>query len=109
MIKDRGNIKWQGMMLTEHTNLLSEWQKEVEMVKRPDLQEWELTLIQEEIEIALRSRCQTHFKMWINGKVVERQGTIEEIDFKSGIIKVQDPFGIIRIDVSVIVNVNRLN
>lgn len=109
MIIDRGGMKWQGMMLTEHVNILKEWEKEVEMVKRPNLDDWELDLIQEEIEIALRSRCQTHFKMWVDGNIIERQGTIEEIDFKSRIIKVQDPFGILRIDVSVIVSVNRLD
>lgn len=109
MIKDRGMKKWQGLMLTEHVNMLKDWRKECESVKRPELGEWELDLIQEEIEIALRSKCQTHFKMWIDGNIIERQGTIEEIDFKSRIIKVQDPFGILRIDVTVIVSVNRLD
>ena len=67
--------KWQGMMLTEHVKMIKDWKIETEMVKRPNLEEWELYLIQEEIEIAFRSKCQTHFKMWIDGNIIERQGT----------------------------------
>lgn len=76
MIKDRGNIKWQGMMLTEHTNMLKDWKKANDLVQRPDLVEWELTLLAEEIERAFKSKASVKLTYWKDGKLVDDYGKI---------------------------------
>lgn len=57
--RDRGKIKWTAMMLPEHISLLREWQAEDDYVKRPELSEWDLENIQEELERGLKMKCQT--------------------------------------------------
>ena len=51
-IRDRGTKKWTAMMLPEHLKELRIWENENKMVKRPELEEFELTLIAEEVERA---------------------------------------------------------
>ena len=76
MIKDRGNIKWQGMMLTEHTNMLKDWKEANGLVERPNLAEWELTLLAEEIERAFKSKASVKLTYWKDGKLLDDYGKI---------------------------------
>lgn len=109
MIQDRGKIKWRGMMLSEHVQALNDWRQEDGMMKRPELDEWDLRGIQEEIEAASKRKCQTRIETWIDGRLIPYQGTIEEIDTRSQCIMLEDPFGLQRIPVADIFLVRCIN
>ena len=66
-VKDRGNIKWNAMMLAEHVQMLREWQKEDRYDVMPDLEEHDFEAIQEEIGIALSRQCYVELKVWNKG------------------------------------------
>ncbi|WP_025783289.1 YolD-like family protein [Sporosarcina sp. D27] len=95
--RDRGKIKWTAMMLPEHISLLREWQKEDDYVKQPDLTDFDLQDIQEQLESAMMRKCMTQIRSWKEGKVTGYLGTVEEIDVHKQLIVLQDPFEIERI------------
>lgn len=106
MIKDRGGMKWQGMMLTEHVNILKEWEKENEMVERPELDEFELTAIAEEVERAYNSKATIKLTYWREGYLKNDYGVPIDIDTNSQTIVIDDPFGTTRYPFSEIVAVS---
>jgi YolD-like protein len=93
MIKDRGNIKWQGMMLPEHNKEINAWLNKDHFIERPVLDEWDLQEIQYEIEVAFRRQCVTNVKFWEKGKVILYSGIITEINSRTMCISVDSPFG----------------
>lgn len=105
MIRDRGNIKWTAMMLPEHVVELRKWMDQDNYTERPELNEWDLQLIQEELEVAYKSKCETLVKTWVNGKIVQFYGIIEGIDLQSNVVNLDDPFGMNQIRVSEIIAV----
>ncbi|MFS0688980.1 YolD-like family protein [Sporosarcina sp. 179-K 8C2 HS] len=104
-IKDRGRIKWTAMMLPEHLAELRDWHAEDSQTDRPELTEWDLTAIQEEIEIAYKRKCQTLIKTWRDGCIIENQGIVEVIDLHNKAIILADPFGDLRISIEHIISV----
>ena len=107
--RDRGRIKWTALMLPEHIARLREWQAEDDYIKRPELTEWDLEEIQEQLESAMMRKCMTQIKTWDAGKINSYIGTIEEIDLHNRIIKLQDPFEIERISAAGIVYVQHMD
>ena len=105
MIRDRGNIKWTAMMLPEHVVELRKWMDEDNYTERPKLNEWDLQLIQEELELAFKKKCETLVKTWIDGRIILHQGIIKNIDLLKKCIGLEDPFGSERIQVADIINV----
>lgn len=93
MIRDRGNIKWQGMMLPEHNKEIKEWLNKDQYIERPELDEWDLQAIQYEIDVAFRRQCVTNVKLWEKGKVLFYSGIITEISPRTMCISVDSPFG----------------
>ena len=79
-IRDRGNIKWTAMMLPEHVVELRRWMEEDNFTERPELNEWDFQLIQEELELAYKKKCETLVKTWANGLIIQHQGIVEDID-----------------------------
>lgn len=108
-LKDRGRIKWTAMMLPEHIALLRDWQAEDGLTERPELTEWDLAAIQEEIEVAYKRKCETLIKTWRNGKIIEHQGTIDRINIHNKVIVLADPFGDEHIQMSDMVSAQCLN
>jgi hypothetical protein len=105
VIRDRGNIKWTAMMLSEHVAELRRWKDEEQYEERPELNEWDLQAIQEELEVAYKRKCQALVKTWKDGKVISRGGIIEEIDLKSECVLLDDPIRIERIPFADIIGV----
>lgn len=91
-IKDRGRIKWTAMMLPEHTERLRDWYNEDELVPEPELTEWDLISLQEELEIAFKKKCETMITTWRKGREFTYHGKIKEIDTHLSLIVVEDPF-----------------
>ncbi|MCG7344778.1 YolD-like family protein [Sporosarcina sp. ACRSL] len=108
-IKDRGRIKWTAMMLPEHLTELRNWHTEDDRTVRPELTEWDLAAIQEEIEIAYRRKCETLIKTWRNNHIFEYQGIIETIDLHNKLILLADPFGDLQISIEQIISVQSIN
>ena len=104
MIRDRGNIKWTAMMLPEHLRELRKWQAEDNLVKRPDLSEWDLQQIQQEIDRAIRSRKLTEVQTWSDGILRKDVGVIASADISSQRIQLDERW----IEVAEIVRVNVL-
>ena len=92
MLQDRGNIKWTAMMLPEHVKMLRGWQKDNELVERPEMDEFELTSLSEEIERAYKSKSSIKLTYWKNGKLLDDYGKIINIDNNSKSIVLDDPF-----------------
>ena len=105
MIRDRGNIKWTALMLPEHIVELRNWMDQEHYVECPELSEWDLQSIQEEIELAYKRKCQTLIKTWKDGKIMTRGAIVEVIDVQSSCIVLDNPFGPERIPFSDIVSV----
>ena len=104
MIRDRGNIKWTAMMLPEHLRELRKWQAEDDLVKRPDLSEWDLQQIQQEIDRAIRSRKLTEVQTWSDGILHRYAGVIASTDISSQRIQLDERW----MEVAEIVRVNVL-
>ena len=71
----------------------------------PELSEWDLQSIQEEIEVAYKRKCQTLVRSWKNGKIMTQGGIIEVLDLRSESIVLDSLFGPERIPVSNIIGV----
>ncbi|MCM3711053.1 YolD-like family protein [Sporosarcina luteola] len=108
-IKDRGRIKWTAMMLPEHLADLRDWHAEDGLTERPELTEWDLAAIQEEIEIAYKRKCETLIKTWRDNRIIENQGTIETIDLHKKAILLVEHFGEIRIQIEEIISVQAID
>ncbi|MBO0587995.1 YolD-like family protein [Sporosarcina sp. E16_8] len=105
MIRDRGNIKWTAMMLSEHVAELRRWQNEDHYEGRPELDDFDLQAIQYEIEVAKKRECEVQVKLWDKGKSVLYMGVIKEINVESMWITVDSPFGRDRMQVKDIISV----
>lgn len=108
MIRDRGAKKWTAMMLSEHVVELKKWIEQDHSIERPELNEWDLQAIQDELELAFRKKCETLIKIWDKGRVISYQGIVEEMDFQKMCIILQDPFGLETIAVEGIINVQSM-
>lgn len=104
-IKDRGIIKWQGMFLTEHVEMIKAWREEETKVPKPDLTEVDLQLIQEEIEIAMKRKCIVRIKTWKDAKFFYHEGIVEEMDFRTKVIVYNDSVKNRRVPVGEIVSI----
>ena len=106
MIQDRGNIKWTAMMLPEHVGLLRDWHDQNELTERPELDEWELTLLAEEVERAHKGKNNIKLTHWKDGKLIDDYGKIITIDNNSKTIVLDDPFSTTRYNFKDIVAVS---
>ena len=106
MIRDRGNIKWTAMMLPEHIAELRNWMDKEHYSECPELSDWDLRSVHEEIEVVYKRKCQTLIKTWKDGKIMTRGAIIVEvIDVLSSCIVLDNPYGPERIPFSDIVSV----
>ena len=89
--RDRGNIKWTAMMLPEHIIQLREDKANYNKVDRPQLDEYDLQTLHEEIERAIISKAETRTTTWRDGEFSHIQGVIEKMTPQCLII--DGPFG----------------
>jgi YolD-like protein len=67
LLRDRGNIKWQGMFLPEHVKLLRQHQGELDKRERPALDEQQLELMEETIREAMEFNQALNFVYFRGG------------------------------------------
>ncbi|MEK3935902.1 YolD-like family protein [Sporosarcina sp. FSL W7-1349] len=105
-IRDRGAKKWSmSIMLPEHVQKLREWYDEDNYVARPHLDNFDLQVLQHEIERAYKRQCETKIEVWKAGRIDLYMGKICELDPQLGCISIEGPFGHDRISVHDIVSV----
>lgn len=107
-IRDRGTKKWTAMMLPEHVELLKDWLDEDQFVERPEFEEWELELLQDEIKLASISQNIVRVQTWKDGTITSYQGKIVDLDFDLRRIILQDPFSIERLKVDEIIKIQHI-
>lgn len=105
-IKDRGNIKWQGMFLSEHVQMLRDLAEEDKRVPKPNLDQYDMQLISEEMDLAMKRKCYIIIHTWRDGKITRHHGMIGSIDIKSRVLILEDPFKDHRLNLDEIVSVN---
>ena len=79
---------------------INAWGNEEQYEERPQLDDFDLQSIQEEIELAYKRKCQTLIIIWKDGKFIMRCGVIKEINSQSLCIFLDDTFGNVRISVA---------
>lgn len=104
--RDRGTKKWTAIMLPEHVKELRNWEEDDGKVERPELDEFELTLLAEEIERAHKSKSTIKLTYWKDGYLKDDYGEVIEINTKSKSIVVDDPFSTIRYKFDEIISVS---
>jgi len=96
-------------MLPEHLLELRKWTNEDTYTDRPELNEWDFQLIQEELELAFKRKCETLIKTWFNGRIIEYQGVILKIDLFKKTIALEETAGMRQIPVASIINVQSMD
>lgn len=93
MIQDRGNIKWRGMMLTEHTDMLRAWKEANEHVPKPKLDEYEKTDIANEIFRSHVSGETIKLSYWRDGTIKSDYGVVIQINNQNKFVIIDDSLG----------------
>ncbi len=78
MIKDRGNIKWSSLMLTEHRKKLKELLAGEEMVKMPELDEQKLTEMNYLLQRSIHENISVSIGYYQNKKISKLTGKIKD-------------------------------
>ena len=104
-LQDRGMMKWQGMMLTEHVTMLKSYNHEIKMTPRPDLDEWDYDAIIHALDMAIKSKADTKVKLWRDGQFIYNRGTVESVNLQKREIELQDPFYLLSLKLDEIVDV----
>ncbi|MEI4771982.1 YolD-like family protein [Psychrobacillus sp. FJAT-51614] len=107
-VKDRGNKKWVAMMLPEHLKLIREYVDDQNKIPKPELDEWDLDIIQENIQIAMKRNVDVEVKTWKNGEFNIQIGSISWVDLKRRTIEMEDVFKSYVIQLDEIVDVTVL-
>lgn len=107
-IRDRGIIKWQGLMIPEHVRMIKEWEEANDKVEKPQLDDWELEAIQMEMELAYKRGSSASVKVWRNGMTQSYNGKITELNASQGYVSIDSPFGDDRIPVEDIIRVDSM-
>ncbi|MBP1933604.1 YolD-like family protein [Ammoniphilus resinae] len=77
-IRDRKNIKWASMMLTEHKQALKEWGESQDDLEPPDKSEEDLTEIAEQIARSINSEL--HFTYYRAKRSHHVTGMVKRFD-----------------------------
>lgn len=108
-LNDRGSKKWVAMMLPEHVALIRQYKEEINRDPKPELDEWDYDAIQENIQIALKSKADIKIKRWKDGKFIYNRGFVEGVDLYRREIEIQDPFYLLRLNLDEIVDITIMN
>jgi hypothetical protein len=84
VIRDRGNIKWNAMMLPEHVKVLREWREKDKYEEKPTLDEGALQDLNEQLLIAFTNRYEVELKIWHKGRIFKATGKIAKLHAEHG-------------------------
>ena len=78
------------MMLPEHVKLLREWQEQDQYVKKPELDEWALQELSEQLQLAYDQKREVELKVWEEKQIYKATGTIEKLNEKNATLYFED-------------------
>jgi len=108
-IQERGALKWTALMLPEHIRMLREWKEEDNRVPKPKLDEFDLQMLQENIEIAIVRRCQVEIQVWKDYQFHYYTGMIISMDIQTRSIIYDDSISTKRLSVDEIPSVRLID
>lgn len=107
-VRDRGSKKWVAMMLPEHVKMLREYGEEIKKEPRPDLNEFDYEIIEEQIVLAMKRNVEIKVKRWKEGEFIYNRGTIQWIDLRKRTIELEDSFRSFELPIDEIIDVTLL-
>lgn len=93
--KDRGNKKWNSLMLVEHQRRLKELKLKEDEVKKPELDEQELAEINLKVQEALRKKLSVEITFYVDRRIKKIKGKIVGVDKYRRKVKFEQPDKII--------------
>lgn len=78
------------MMLPEHVKYLREWHEDDQYMKRPELDEWALQELSEQLQIALMNQFEVELKIWEATQIYKATGIIAKLDKQKGALYMED-------------------
>ncbi|CAM3042985.1 YolD-like family protein [Filibacter tadaridae] len=108
MNRDRGNIKWTAMMLTEHLVKLRDWVAEDAYEEKPTIDEWTFQEFQQQLDIAYQSKCELIIKTWASGEFTDSIGILQKRDLRLHLIYLTDGVTVRKINVHTIVGIQTI-
>jgi len=79
-IKDRGDIKWTSLMLTEHREALKKLKQEESYIEKPELDEQQLEEMNYLIQKAVREKTRVRIIYFKENRIQKIEGVIKEIN-----------------------------
>ncbi|MGG3805347.1 YolD-like family protein [Metabacillus fastidiosus] len=90
MIKDRGIIKWQAMMLPEHAQSIKKLKEEEKKIQKPILDEQAIEEIEVNILQAMEFNQSLIFQVYIKGHLKYISGMVHYIDHINKQFRIKD-------------------
>ena len=87
--KDRGNKKWNSLMLVEHQNRLKELKMQESDVEKPELDQQQLQEINFKIKQALNKTLPVRIKFYEDKKIKNLEGEILKVEKYTKEIKIE--------------------
>lgn len=109
MIRDRGLMKWQGMMLPEHVEMLRELDIDLNRERKPLLDEYQIQEFEEKLHYAIAFNYPVKLSVWQEGFTHELEVHVHYIDSLKKQIRALDKEECHRIDFGDIVGVEVLD
>lgn len=78
--KDRGNKKWNSLMLVEHQKLLKKLKEDDKKQKKPELDQQQLNLINSKIKKAFNEKITIKIIFFANYQINSLKGKINKIE-----------------------------
>ena len=96
MIRDRGIIKWNSLMLPEHVTMLRDWTKEDTYKKSKQLDEQKLELLNETAQMAIESGVEVTIDYFSDHEYEKVTGKIDSFDIVKKAFRIRDSVGDVR-------------
>jgi hypothetical protein len=90
MVHDRGSIKWTSLMLPEHVELLKRIWNEDKKVVKPNLDEQELEVLNNQILEAYHQKQFIQIEYYCDNQRLEVRGIINKLDSLHQMIVIKD-------------------
>lgn len=94
--KDRGNKKWNSLMLVEHQKRLKELKIRENDVEKPELDQQQLKEIDLNVQKALTENLPVTITFYENKRIININGKIIKIDEYNKQIKIEQPDKLIK-------------
>lgn len=95
-LKDRGNKKWNSLMLVEHQKKLKELKLKEKNCKKPELDQQQLEKIDSKIQKAWKNNLNLKIFFYEDKKIKKIKGIISKIDIYKKEIKIKQNNGRIK-------------